>query len=213
MINIYDILTNFNDDLIDFYDWLGEDYLEHIRKVPMIKVTNKFYTKIISKQVKVSQEFLNKIKNKTEIFSEKSIERIEYAALISTDSDAFVCIFDKFGTVKELSKLLLDEELEILEIAKGLDYYKLDYSFIEKKEINNKYLRSEKKIIKKIICTLNNLKQEKKEELLKYLYYEWFQTSPKNKNYFNKLINDITEDYTFKHKAFLDIINITQASK
>lgn len=210
MIFIYDILINFNDDLIDFYDWLDTDYLEHIRKIPMIKVTDKFYKKIINKQVRVLPEFLNKIKNKTELFSENKIERIEYSVLISTDIDAFVCMFDKNGIIIELSRLLLDEELEILEIVKGLDYYKLDYVFEKNNVKNNKYLRSEEKIIKKIICTLNGLREEKKEDLLKYLYYEWFQTNPKSKNYFEKLIKDIKEDFTNKHKTFLDIINITQ---
>lgn len=209
MIFIYDILANFNDDLIDFYDWNESDYLEHIRKIPMIKVSDKFYSKLINKNVKVSNEFLNKIKNKTEVFSGNEIERIEYGVLISSNVDAFLCLFDKNGLIKELSKLLIDEELEIIEIAKGLEYYKLDYSYIDNNNEINRYLRSEKKVINKIINLLKTIKEENNESLLKYLYYEWFLKSPKSKNYYNKLINDIKKEYSPKHKQFLEIINIT----
>ena len=129
--------------------------------------------------------------------------------VVSSNVDAFLCLFDKNGLIKELSKLLIDEELEIIEIAKGLEYYKLDYSYIDNNNEINRYLRSEKKVINKIINLLKTIKEENNENLLKYLYYEWFLKSPKSKNYYNKLINDIKKEYSPKHKQFLEIINIT----
>ena len=51
MIYIYDVLGNFNDELIDFYDWLESDYMEHIRKIPMIKVSEKFYIDLVNKNI------------------------------------------------------------------------------------------------------------------------------------------------------------------
>lgn len=209
MIYIYDILANFDDEIIDFYDWMETDYMEHIRKIPMIKISDKLYNSFLNKGVKVGSEFLNKIKNKTEIFSGNEIERVEYGVLISTNVDALLCLFDKQGNIKELSKLLIDEELEIIEIAKGLDYYKLDYCFINSKSEYNMYLRSEKKVINKILSMLKNLKEENNESLLKYLYYEWFLSRPKSKNYYTKLVNDIKKEYSLKHEKFLEIINIT----
>ena len=208
MIYIYDVLGNFNDELIDFYDWLESDYMEHIRKIPMIKVSEKFYIDLVNKNIKIGREFLNKIKNKTEIFSSNEIEKIEYGVLISCDYDAFLCILNKDGIIKEMSRLLIDEEIEILEIAKWLTNYKLDFTYIKNDFKINKYLRSEKKVIDKITNVLSKLKKENNEEFLKYLYYEWFLTTPKSKDFYEKLVKDIKKEYLPKHNEFLKIINI-----
>ena len=213
MIFIYDVVANFNDDLIDFYDWLDTDYLEHIRKIPMIKISEKLYNDFINKKIKVTEEYLNKIKNKTEVFSDNSIEKIEYASIITTNGDSFICIFDNSGTIKEQSRLLIDEELEILEIVKGMEYYKLDYVYVNNHKIKSNLLRKEKLTINKIISILNQINENNNEELLKYLYYEWFLTYPKSSNYYNKLINDIKKEYTKKHETFLNLINFSVSTK
>lgn len=64
MIYIYDVIADFNDELIDFYDWLDTDYLEHIRKIPMIKINEKLYNNFLNKGIKVGIEYLSKIKTK-----------------------------------------------------------------------------------------------------------------------------------------------------
>ena len=52
MIFIYDILVNFNDKLYDFYEWSENDLIEHIRKIPLIKVKKKLLDKVIEKKHK-----------------------------------------------------------------------------------------------------------------------------------------------------------------
>ena len=39
MTYIYDILLNFKDELIEFYDWNKNDNIIHIRKIPLLKIT------------------------------------------------------------------------------------------------------------------------------------------------------------------------------
>lgn len=133
---------------------------------------------------------------------ENSVEKIEYASIITTNSDSLICIFDEKGIIKEQSRLLIDEELEILEIVKGMDYYKLDFIYMNNTKKSNNLLRKEKITINKIISILKNINRENNEELLKYLYYEWFLNYPKSKNYLEKLVNNIKKEYTPKHENF-----------
>ena len=40
MTYIYDILLNFKEELIEFYDWNKNDNIIHIRKIPLLKISN-----------------------------------------------------------------------------------------------------------------------------------------------------------------------------
>lgn len=209
MIYIYDIIVNFNDLLYDFYDWNETDALEHIRKIPIIKVNESTLIDIINNKIKITHEYLNLIYNKTEVFNDKNVERIQYASLIATNSTIIAVIFDKKGYIKERSSLLIDEEVEILEIIKSLKRYNLDYEIKEDIK-NNNLLRSEQKIINTIINELKQIKKENKEELLKYLYYEWFYKEVKDNKYYLKLIKDIKKEYSEKHDSFLELLKVVK---
>ena len=209
MIYIYDILVNFNNKLYDFYDWKENDYLEHIRKIPIIKVKEKVLLDIINNKIKIKKELLNLIYNKTEVFSDIGIEKISYSLLVGTSTSVIALIFDKEGKLREYSSLLIDEEVEILEIIKTLKCYNFEYEIIEKITKVN-LLREEESKIQNIIKELKNIKDNNKEELLKYLYYEWFYKEPKTNNYFNKLIKDIEKKYSNKHDKFLELLNFVK---
>lgn len=210
MVYIYDIVVNFNDKLIDFYDWLEDDYLEHIRKIPMIKVEETIYRDFLENNIVLEESELFRIKNKTEVFSDRKIEKIEYAFLLCSKMEAIAIIFDDRGRITELSRLLTDEELEIIEISKKVNFYNLKYKKESKINKYNDCLREEQKIINDIVLSLKKLKSEKKDELLNYLYYEWFLKETKNKNSYDELIEDIKKSYTYKHSEFLKLINFAK---
>ena len=79
---IYDVLVNFNDkEIYEFFEWEKDDNIEHIRRIPIFKVSPKNFIDFKTKKIKVEEEFLNKIKNKTEIFCNKTINYIEYCTV------------------------------------------------------------------------------------------------------------------------------------
>lgn len=210
MIYVYDIVVNFNNELIDFYDWLEDDYLEHIRKIPMIKVDDKIYKDFLENDITLEETELQRIKNKTEVFSERKIEKIEYAFILCSKMEAIALIFDDKGKISERSRLLTDEELEIIEISKKVSFYNLKYKRGKKIIKKTTCLREEQRVIDNIVNILKNLKKEKREDLLNYLHYEWFLREAKNNNSFEDMINDIEKEYTLKHSEFLNLINFTK---
>ena len=50
---IYDILLNFNDIYYDFYEWNISDNIEHIRKIPLFKISIKDMITIKNNYIKL----------------------------------------------------------------------------------------------------------------------------------------------------------------
>ena len=67
---IYDILLNFIDSerLIEFYEWSESDSFEHIKRIPIYRISSKVMQDICENKIKVSKEFLDEIKNKTNLY-------------------------------------------------------------------------------------------------------------------------------------------------
>ena len=65
MIYTYDILLNWtkNLQLIEFYEWNLEDDLEHIKKIPIFRVSDKVIKDLLTSKLKIDISFLSKIKN------------------------------------------------------------------------------------------------------------------------------------------------------
>lgn len=169
---IYDILVNFNQTLYDFYEW-EENEVMHIRKIPILKVSTNLLMELTRFKVCVSKDFLNRIFKKTEIFTNKGVKQIEYACLFSDGESILGIKFSKDGTSFEKTKLLIEEEEEVLDVVlrmkeEIITYHTLNEekrSFQTRKEENrNIYLKNE----------LNFLKKENDLEKLNYLYYECF---------------------------------------
>ena len=186
MTYIYDILLNFKDELIEFYDWNKNDNIIHIRKIPLFKITSKDLYNIKNSNIKFEYNFLEKIKNKTELFTSKLIKKIEYMFLIS-DGNTILAILKQDKKIKK-SSLLIDEELDTLEEVKLLDYIDVEYKILEKEKLNELKTRKQKEIEKFIIKEINKIKNE--EEKLKYIYYECFDKKETN---IEKIIYKIKE--------------------
>ena len=55
----YEIKLNFNDDkLFNFYEWSVDDKLDHIKKIPLIKVKSNVFRDIYSYNFKINEDFL-----------------------------------------------------------------------------------------------------------------------------------------------------------
>ena len=182
----YDCLLNWNEqEAYEFYEWKDYDYLELIKKIPLVKVKHKVLLDFIQNNVKVDKEFLEMIKDKTLVSDKKNFKRIEYASLFTDTKNVIALEFNEEGLSISRSNLLIDDDLNILEVIYGIKETTFNYEIIKKIEMNQT-LRQEKEAKKLILLEINNLYQNKEIDKLKYLYYEY-----KKEN-----INDI--DYIYE---------------
>ncbi len=188
---VYDVLLNFNKEMYEFYDWNLDDYISHIRKILVFRVDNKTMRDLVNNSIVVDSDFLIKISNRTEMFTKQNVKIINYAALFTNGSFVIGIKFDKNGEIIGRSKLLIDEELDILDSALDMNQYNLKYNLIaDNKNVSFKTRREifiEKYILKKLNEVENN------KEMLKYLYYECF--NEKN-NDFRKMLLKLNKSLT-----------------
>ncbi len=169
----YDILLNWSEkDTYDFFEWNETDYLELVKKIPLVKVKHHVFLDILTNNIKVSQEFLDLIRDKTLLSGKNTINKIAYACLITDNKNILALEFSDSGEDIARSKLLIDDELNVLETSYNLKEYPLVYDLT--KSINpNHILRQEKEVKRLISLEISNLYEKKDSAKLKYLYYEY----------------------------------------
>lgn len=166
---IYDIFLNFNNVLYDIYEWNRNDNIIHIRKIPLFKVDKKTMCDFITKKVELSNEFLSKIYKKTEVFGKNKIDNINYCFLISDGIDAIAI---KLGG--KYSRLLIEEEREVIEYAKSIKPMEIEYNIIKNNKMSLFKTRNEIKIKEYITKKINDLIKSNDYDKLKYLYLDCF---------------------------------------
>lgn len=187
---IYDILLNFNKNLYEVYEWNKTDEIKHIRKIPLFKISNDNLFNILNNKVKLDMEFLNKVYNKTDFFIKNKINSIEYSFLV-TDGREVVALKCRNLMIVEYSKLLYEEELEVLEYSDSVRLTDIKYEIIQK--IPNKFeTRNEPSIKKYIYKQIEKIINEDDYYKLNYIYLECF----------NKKI-----DKDIKKQIYLDLQN------
>lgn len=184
MSYIYDIFVNFQSRLYDFYEWNNTDQIMHIRKIPIFKISSENLLKLKNNKVRLSFDTLNKLSNRTEFFSERGVKNIKYVSLFGDEHEIIALEFDDDGNKYRSSKLLLDEELEVLEVLDNLDYVNVEYKVLEKEDNISFKTRKENKIYDYILKQLTKDNYSK----LKYLYFELFGKEEDN---FKKIVADI----------------------
>ncbi|MDD2377621.1 MAG: hypothetical protein PHD10_01230 [Bacilli bacterium] len=204
---IYDILINFNYNLYDFYDWNKEDNIINIKSMLIFKVNSDTLNKMSSNIIEVEEGFLNKIANKTEYFSRKTIGKIKYACLFSDGIDVIALKFNNNGENIGSSKLIIEEELEILEIVDLIKIINLDFRIIKKREAISFKTRKEIKDKNEIVKEINDIDDLEK---LKYLYFECFnQEEDKREIIIEKLLEEVNLDNNLtKIKEILKLVSI-----
>lgn len=188
----YDVILNWSDlQVYDFYEWNEYDCFELIKKIPLFRVKHKTLVDLIESTIKVSEEFLLLIKDKTLINGKNVINKISYSCLFTDNKNVIAVEFNESGISINKSKLLLDDELNILEVTYGLKEYTLDYEVVSTKK-NENILRQEQEAKKIINLEINELYEKKDLAKLKYLYYEYKQeTSDDLSLIYNNIKNDL----------------------
>lgn len=206
---IYDILLNFKEDLYDFFDWNYSDDIEHIRKIPVFRIDCHSFKQIKENIVKFDLDFLNKLLNKTEVFDHKKVKQVEYAFLLSNGLEVLAFKCDDKGISKYISKLLIDEDTEVIEVCERLSEEKINYKNLNKRNIDTFKTRNDKDIIKYIKRELNVLIKNQEYDKLKYIYYECFNEKENKVNNIVKRINNCMDNnLNFKYIKMYNILKM-----
>ena len=216
MIYTYDILLNWTkgERLKEFYEWTLEDDLEHIKKMPIIRIRESLLKDLLTSKVKIDKSFLSKIKYKSESYFHNEIDVIDYAFIVTTEKKSLALELDDEGNVMYKSSLLIDEEEEILEIGEDLVVMDIPYEVISK-TYNISYLtRKEEEEGRFLTKEIKKIKQNKEKSKLNYLYKEFFIDDVESFN--DKLTileKEISKDYNSFHHKLYNLLKLTTIKK
>lgn len=208
---IYDVVLNFQDELIEFYEWSSEDTIDHIKRIPIFRVTSQNLNDLVNKNIKMNNDFIQKIKNKTKCY--RKTNDLKYSALF-TDLNRVVGIeFTSDGNNICRSSLLLDEEETIIlecrfDLVEKI-YYQVN-SIINK----NFLTRQENKKRNYILKELEKVYETNNIDKLNYLYKEIFNdTSLSFESKYLKLYKLIKDNYESKYNVLYDIFKLSYSNK
>ena len=203
MIYIYDILLNFcKNKILEFYEWDKEDKIEHVKKIKLLKVDSKVMDDFINYSVTILDEKKDEINNGMELFKNKQIKR----AMLFTDGyRVLALLFNEHYKCIEKSRLLLEEELDVLDISEKLNAVNLVYKKAGKKE-EILLTRKEYKIKNYLEKELNKAYKKKDLNKLKYIFIEYFNEENDDiEKIYNRLINSL-ENINEKHIKIFDML-------
>ena len=132
---IYDIILNFNDKYYDFFEWDDKDNIEYIKKIPVFKVSNEVIRDLKIDKIQVDLEFLKNIYNKTDIYTNIGINKVEYICLFCSNDSVIGVEFNSKGISMYKSDLLIDESLDIIDYCSNIKEIKLNYKIIDYEKI------------------------------------------------------------------------------
>ena len=135
MTYIYDLILNWcRDRKYEFFEWKENDEIEYIKKIPVFKVRN--FNDLFNNDIRVGKDFLDKVFNKTEVYGNKKIEKVEYACVFCDDelSKAFAIEFNDEGENLFKSIVYLYDLEDVFILGKRLDLLDLDFVVVDKRE-------------------------------------------------------------------------------
>ncbi len=177
MIYIYDILLNLRqmDEGLEFYEWKEDDLIEHIKKVPLFKVSKTLIEDLFTNKLQLDITILPKIRNKAICYFNGETKQIPYLVLLSDGRKCFAIELDNKGNTLYKSSLLLDEEEEVLEMTEELVELPIGYKKTKIKNNKDELTRFEKDNQKFLLRELEKIKDNKEE--INYLYEEYFDNN------------------------------------
>ena len=202
---IYDILVNFNTKLYDVYEWNKKDTITHIRKIPLCHIQHKILLDFIYKNVRISEEFLSKIYNRTEKFIHNKTTCLDYCFLGTDGKEVVVFKLDKNGYIRFYSKLLIEEEYEVLEYIEHIPITILEYEIIGNRNQDFYATRQEIKIKSYIVKEIHQMIQKGDYDKLHYLYLDCFEKEVSIQNIVKNIWQDLDKNWD---KVYLKIYEL-----
>lgn len=210
MTYIYDVLLNFTDDYekIEFFEWQEDDCLEHIKRIPIFKISTTDIINIIKNRIKISKDLLESIKGKT--ISYKNKKDIKYASLFTDKNKVIALEFDNKGQTISYSSLLIDEEEDIIDECEDEEETKIDYDIIYTYKMEPFLTRRAKKEKNFLHKELSMLFKNKNIDKFNYLYEEIFSKDTLSlEERYKKIISDLDQNYNSKYTELYNIVCLT----
>lgn len=191
---IYDIFLNYNKDYYDFFEWNNQDLFIHYKKIPVIKVTHKTLSDILTCNIIFKENPLDK-DIKSEIYTKKGIIRDDKFFIMTDAKNAIGIEINEQFKIINISSLVPEEEMEAINNVKNMNIKHIDYEVQNKK--NKKIFKTRLTLEREkyIKNKLRNYYQNKNYELLDYIYYECSGNDKKNKKINDFLNNNIDTLY------------------
>lgn len=205
MTYLYDILLNFNKDLVEFFEWESFDKICYIKQIPIFKVDGIFLDTLFNYEVVIDNDFYNSILNKTEFYDD---EEIHGAMAIFSDGTRVVGVKIIDNKVCGVSRLVIDEESDALKISNNLSITSISYEAIDiYRRFRKFYMTRDEQLKRKtLLSEFKNLYDSNAVEKLNYYYYEYFNEVCCDKDIvFNRLQNSL-EEFNNKHENLYKII-------
>lgn len=211
---IYDILLNFNDSdrILEFYEWSDLDCFEHIKKIPVYRISSKQMQEICDNKIIAEKTLMNNIKGQT--ISYKNKKDIKYGLMVSDLNKVIALEFNNKGGVIGRSSLLLDEEEDVIADVANLDEEDLSYKIVEPYKIDYYLTRDENFKKNYLLKELDYIDKMKEYDKLNYLYEELFtKDNLSYKERLNRLVDSISNNYNNKHNELYEIVRLTYTKK
>ena len=158
--------------------------------MPSIKVSDSALYDFFYNDAVVSKSFLDQIKDKTEIFFGRTVKKVKYACVIYNDDVALSILLNDNGEIIGKSKLLFDEEEDVLK--EDVPLKEIDYNVIKKSKKISGLTRREAKIVLLLSKYLDKIHESKKNDEIKYMYFECFnKVEEDNEKAYKNLKNEV----------------------
>ncbi len=216
MLNVYDILLNLLDSerVYEFFEWNTKDEIEHIKKIPMVKVNSHFLDTVTNHNIIIEKEFLNELYQATEVYNNDKIGVIDYACLFTDGYKVIAVEFNAEGKSLFKSFLLLDEEEEILEVSNDIKIRTISYKKLKRKHKISYLTREEEYRKNYLLRELKIAKKHSKYEKINYLYEEIYPTTSKTfEEKYQFLVEDISNHYRDCYNELFKILKLTHSKK
>ena len=161
----YDVLGNFSEYILKFYEWESDDDIVNIKKIPFIKISKEDMRVLLSYSVILEMESI--VRN--------SKDKTNYL-LFSTGCDALMVELNQEGKIIYYSSLLIEDELEVNELAHNMNTTKLKFKVLDKIKSLSDYRQGEK-AKNLIVHELKKIRDNDNKDECLYYYYEWFHVS------------------------------------
>ncbi len=183
----YDIRVNINEELYDFYEWSKLDEIEHIKRIPIFKISSNDFNLIINNRIKIDSDTLKMIKGKVLGYNNDLVMK---NGILFTDMYGSVVVeFNDKGEEIGISKLLMSDDLDVMEIVLAIPFSEVVIKGIAKR--NSKSLRQDEIVRNFLRVEYNTLLDNNNYEKLKFLGYERFGKNIAKDRVYKMLIKDL----------------------
>ena len=74
----YDVLGNFDENYLEFYEWEKNDPFTLIKKVPLVRINNKDMLDLLTYKIQIKSSWLEKYKEKTTLKNSKEKLKLNF---------------------------------------------------------------------------------------------------------------------------------------